>query len=72
VAGLQQQLSQLQKMIFGSKYERFVPSDVNPAQLSLGIQAEATASCSVVDAKKIFYTRTHLSVEQKRWHIREE
>jgi hypothetical protein len=37
VAGLQLQLSQLQKMIFGSKHERFVPADINPSQLSLDI-----------------------------------
>ena len=65
VAALQQQLAQLQKMIFGSKHERFVPADVNPSQLSLDIQAESTATCSVVDAKKITYTRTNVSVEQK-------
>lgn len=63
--GLQQQISQLQKMIFGSKHERFVPSQTDPSQLLLDIQAEATASCSVVDAKKITYTRTNVSVEQK-------
>ena len=65
VAGLHQQLAQLQKMIFGSKHERFVPSDANPSQLSLGIDVDVTASCSVVDAKRITYTSTHVSVEQK-------
>jgi len=65
VTALQQQLSQLQKMIFGSRHEKFIPSDVNPSQLSLDIQAEATASCSVVDAKKITYTRTNVSVEAR-------
>lgn len=65
VSGLQQQLSQLQKMIFGAKHERFVPPDANPSQLSLDIQAEPIATCSVVEAKKITYTRTNVSVEQK-------
>ena len=65
VAALQQQLSQLQKMIFGSRQERFVPTEANSPQLSLDIQAEATATCSVVDAKKITYTRTTLATEQK-------
>lgn len=65
IIALEQQLSQLQKMIFGSKHERFVPSDVPPAQLSLDIQAESIATCSVKDAKKITYTRTNVSVEQK-------
>ena len=41
---LKQQLEQLKKMIFGSRQERFVAADVNPAQLSLGIQAEETAN----------------------------
>jgi len=65
VTALQQQLSQLQKMIFGSRHERFVPSDINPSQLALGIQADESASCSLIDAKKITYTRTNVSVEQK-------
>jgi transposase len=65
VAALQQQLAQLQKMIFGSKQERFVPSQPNTPQLSLDIEAEQTASCSVIDAKKITYTRTNVTVEQK-------
>lgn len=62
---LRQQLSQLQKMIFGSRHERFVPSQTNPSQLSLDVQAESTASCSVVDAKKISYVKTTVAVEQK-------
>ena len=65
LTALQQQLSQLQKMIFGSRHERFVPADINPSQLSLDIEADAAASCSVVDAKKITYTRTNVSVEQR-------
>jgi transposase len=65
VTALQQQLAQLQKMIFGSRHERFVPGDVNPSQLALDIAAEATAVCSVPDAKKISYVKTNLSVEQK-------
>ena len=65
VASLQQQLAQLQKMIFGSKHERFVAADANPSQLSLDIQAEQTAACSVVDAKRITYTKTNVSVQQK-------
>ena len=65
IVTLEQQLSQLQKMIFGSKHERFVPTEVNPSQLSLDIEAESAAVCSIVDAKKITYTRTNESVEQK-------
>jgi transposase len=62
---LKQQLLQLQKMIFGSRHERFIPADANPAQLSLGIEAEATAACSIVDAKKITYIKTNTAVVEK-------
>jgi len=65
VKTLQQQLAQLQKMIFGSKHERFVPSDAHPSQLALDIEAEAVAACSVADAKKISYVKTNMLVEQK-------
>src|SRR5215218_6335732 len=64
-AGLQQQLAQLQKMIFGSRHERFVPVQANTPQLALDIEADQTASCSVVEAKKISYTRTQVAIEQK-------
>lgn len=62
VISLQHQLAQLQKMIFGSRHERFV-ADSNPSQLSLDITAEPVAACSVADTKKISYTRTKLKVE---------
>ena len=62
---LKQQLDQLKKMIFGSRQERFLPSDINPSQLLLDIQVEETASCSVVDAKKISYVKTNTIVKQK-------
>ena len=62
---LKQQLAQLQKMIFGSKHERFVPSNIPTSQLSLDIQADTSASCSVVDAKKISYVKTTVAIEQK-------
>jgi len=65
VAGLQQQLAQLQKMIFGSKHERYIPSDINPSQLSLGIEADSMVACQVGSAKKISYVRTNVVVEQK-------
>src|SRR5215216_1812093 len=64
IMALEQQLQQLQKMIFGSRHERFIPSDINPSQLSMGLQAEPTASCSVVSAKQVSYTRTKVFVEQ--------
>lgn len=63
IAALRHELDQLKKMIFGSRHERFVSSDNNPAQLTLGIEAEQIAACSVVATKKIEYVRT--AVEQK-------
>ena len=62
---LKQQLDQLKKMIFGSKHERFIPSTINESQLSLDINAEATATVSVTSTKQISYTRTNIAVEQK-------
>lgn len=62
---LEHELHQLKKMIFGSRHERFVPSDINPSQLSLGIQAEETLACNIGDAKKITYIKANTTVEQK-------
>ena len=67
VASLTRQLDQLKKMIYGSRHERFVAAQ-NPAQLSLDIQAEATAQCSITSAKKIEYTRTAIITEIKKEH----
>ncbi len=65
LASLKHQLDQLKKMIFGSRHERFVPADVNPSQLSLGIQAEQVAGSSRTDVKNISYTRIITTAEQK-------
>ena len=53
---LKAELSQLKRMIFGSKSESFVTA-TSPSQLSLDIEADAIAVTSVVNAKKIAYTR---------------
>ena len=65
IESLERQLSQLQKLIFGSRHERFLPTDQNPSQLSLGITAEPVAACSVSDAQKISYVKTSVAVESK-------
>src|SRR4028118_1579064 len=65
IVSLEQQLRQLQKMIFGSRHERFVPADENPSQLSLGIAADAVATCQITDARKVSYTKTTVAVESK-------
>jgi transposase len=62
---LTQQLDQLKKMIFGSRHERFVPTDINPSQLALDIQVEQVATCNIAEAKKITYIKANTSIEQK-------
>jgi transposase len=68
IASLQQELAQLKKMIFGSKHERFIPSENNPSQLTLAIEAEAVAACNIINAKKIEYTRIAKEVTEKKEH----
>jgi len=58
------ELEQLKKMIFGSKHERFIPSNTNSLQLTLAIQAEAVAQCNIAAAQKIEYTRVKKEVSQ--------
>ncbi|MEO6668876.1 MAG: IS66 family transposase [Ferruginibacter sp.] len=59
------ELSNLKKMIFGSRHERFIPTDINPSQLSLDIQAEQIAACNIAEAKKITYIKANTTIEQK-------
>ncbi len=54
-ATLQQELANLKRLIFGSKNERFIPSESAPSQLTLDIQADAVAGCSVTQTQKIEY-----------------
>lgn len=63
--GLQQQVAQLQKMIFGSRQERFIPADPASPQLSLGITAEPMATAAITSTKQISYTKTTVAVEPR-------
>ena len=65
---LQQEVLQLKKMIFGSKQERFIPAQNNPAQLTLDMQVESTAQCNVTGAKKISYTRLTTAITENKKH----
>jgi transposase len=53
IAAFEQQLNNLKRLIYGSKNERFIPANSTPSQLSLDIQADAIARCSVVKAQKM-------------------
>jgi len=65
---LQHEVAQLKKMIFGSRQERFIPAENNPAQLTLEIQAEQTAQCNITDAKQISYTRLTTAITENKKH----
>jgi transposase len=68
VASLTQQLSKLTKMIFGTKHERFIPAQT-PSQLTLDIQTETVAQCSITTAQKVEYTRTSTTLtDTKKEH----
>lgn len=56
-ATLQHELANLKRLIFGSKNERFIPAESSPSQLSLDIQTDAVAACSVTKTQKIEYIR---------------
>lgn len=63
LTALKQQLQQLQKMIFGARQERFVPSAPSSPQLSLDMPSEPQATVSVINTQKITYTRNKSKVE---------
>ncbi len=65
ITALEQQLQQLQKMIFGSRQERFVPASPTDPQLLLDIPTETVAAVSVTGAQKISYIRQGVTVEPK-------
>ena len=58
ITQLRHELEQLKKMIFGSRQERFIPGQsTDPSQLSMGLPAEQVVAISLINAKKIEYTR---------------
>jgi transposase len=67
-AALEHEVAQLKKMIFGSRHERFIPAANNPIQLTLDVQADQIAQCSIIDAKKISYTRITTEVNKTKAH----
>ncbi len=68
IALLKHQLKELQRLIFGSKQERFIPSGNNPSQLNLDMHVEEIAACKIIDAKKIECIRHTKEVTEKKEH----
>ena len=65
MAALRHELANLKRLIHGSKNERFIPSNGTPSQLSLDIQTDAIAQCSIVNTKKIEYRRNIIEVTRE-------
>ncbi|WP_301927827.1 IS66 family transposase [Ferruginibacter sp.] len=69
IAVLEQELAQIKKIIFGSKQERFAPTDSTAAtQLSLNVEAEAIAAVKITNAKKIEYTKVTTAITPAKLH----
>ena len=66
IVSLKHEIANLKRIIFGSKSESFIPQNTASAQLSLDMQAEAVATCSVIKAQKIEYTRQQLEIKKNR------
>ena len=65
---LQHELSQLKKIIYGSKQERF-DSGTNPSQLSFPMQVDVAAERSILSSQQITYTRNKIvTTETKKDH----
>ena len=62
---LKLQLAQFEKMVFGSRHERFVPDNgIVAEQLALALQAEAIGERTVTK-EEVTVTRTNIQVEKK-------
>lgn len=58
-------VTQLEKMLFGSRHERFVPDNAAVAeQLALGLNAEAIGERTITK-EEVTITRTNIQVEKK-------
>lgn len=71
---LKHQLAQFQKMIFGSKHERFEAADPDhllgksSVQLSLGLDVDTIAICKITEATAVKYIRTKTEVTPGKPH----
>ena len=64
IAAFQHELDNLKRLIFGSKNERFVPAENSPS-LSLDMQADAVAACSLTNTQKIEYIRNTTQITKE-------
>ena len=62
IAVLTHQVAQFQKMLFGSRQERFVPQDTGSSQLTLALEADTIAACKITEAREVSYIRTKTEV----------
>ena len=65
IDALRHELDQLKKLIFGSRSERFLPAESNPAQLSLGLQVEPIANV-VTETVEVTTVKTITTVTPKQ------
>jgi transposase len=70
VTELTRQLQQLRKMIFGSRSERFIPSQPGASQPFLFDIPEDGPSCSVLDTKQVSYTKAKVVKSPSTHHGR--
>ena len=74
IEALSHQVAQFQKMIFGSRHERFEAADPDnllgksSVQLSLGLDADTIASCKITEATKVEIIRTKTEVTANKPH----
>jgi hypothetical protein len=60
VTSLKHELANLKRLVFGSKNERFIPAESTASQLSLDMQAEAVAACSLKKRRRLSTPATPL------------
>jgi transposase len=65
---LEHEIAQLKKLIYGSRHERFIPTQNNTAQLALDIQTEQTAACRIIETKQISYTKNTIHLTPCKVH----
>lgn len=74
IEALSHQVAQFQKMIFGSRHERFEAADPDnllgksSVQLSLGLDAQTIAACKITEATKVEIIRTKTEVTPAKPH----